>query len=498
MFSPSQLKNSVQNTDDLNFFQKIFDSSQENKYGYASLIRSLSSLKKFLPKLELNFSTGIVLGKIGSKFIRSDRPYSCLVLAPPGTGKTAGIVIPNLLLCEHSMVVHDPKGELYSITHKVRRDKLKNKILLFDPVADDSLKFNIFAKDMLPDDTNDLRAYVANAANIIFAGQQIKNNSSSADGYFESAAKSTFTFFAQWLIYKNGQTSIPQIRSKLLEDEDTTKTIEAMVEDDSTPLEIQEDGRGVLTASVSENQWAGIIGQLKEALELFADSRIKNVTDSTCDFTGHTLRKERTTVYLNVQDKDKQRLRPIMSLMLDSISTQLVSRMPDEDSNQITFVLDEFVRLGKMDFISDLPSISRGYKLNFIFVAQDYEQISNTYGQSYISIFETNCAYKIVFRQNNYTTAERISKLIGNRTTTRISTSRNQSNKGDLKISLQNSSGKSKSTSSEGISLITPQDILNLHSDNCLLLVQGHAGKPILARSPMWFQEKELTKLIQR
>ena len=42
-----------------------------------------------------------------------------------------------------------------------------------------------------------------------------------------------------------------------------------MLEDDITPQEIEEDGRGVLVAACSENQWAGIIGQLKEALELF-------------------------------------------------------------------------------------------------------------------------------------------------------------------------------------------------------------------------------------
>jgi type IV secretion system protein VirD4 len=378
----------------------------------------------------------------------------------------------------------------------VREEKLKNKVLLFDPIAGESLKFNIFSKSMLPEDRNDLRAYVANVANIIFAGQSTQNNSNSTDGYFEGAAKSAFTFFAQWLIYKNEYTSIPHIRSKLLEGQDTSQTIENMIEDNSTPEEIKEDGRGVLLAANSENQWAGVIGQLNEALGLFADTRIKNVTNSTCDFTGHTLRQEKTTVYLKVRDQDKKRLRPLLSLMLDSVSTQLVSKMPEAGDNNITFVLDEFVRLGKMDFISELPSISRGYKLNFIFVAQDYEQISNTYGQGYISIFETNCAYKIVFRQNNFSTAERISKLIGNKTTSKKSTSKNKSQKTEIKISFQGNSGKSESASSEGIALVTPQDILSLKSDHCLIIVQGHASKPILANNPMWFNEKKFKDLI--
>jgi type IV secretion system protein VirD4 len=129
-------------------------------------------------------------------------------------------------------------------------------------------------------------------------------------------------------------------------------------------------------------------------------------------------------------------------------------------------------------------------------VAQDYKQISNTYGQDYVEIFETNCAYKIIFRQNNFFTAEKISKLIGNKTVSRKSTSKNQSNKHELKISFQGSSGRSESESSEGIPLITAQDILTLSSDNCIIIAQGHASKPILAKNPMWFKEKDLKKLI--
>ena len=490
-------KNNIGNTGHLNIFQKIFSSKKDiNKYGYAFLIRNIRILKEYLSDFGLNFSEGIMLAKIENKFIRTVQPLSTLILAPPGTGKTAGVIIPNLLICENSMMVHDPKGELYDVTANIRRNRLKQRVLFFDPADKDSLKFNIFHKDLLPHDKRDLRAYVMNVANIIFVGQRSQENANKTDNYFENAGKSTFVFFAQWLIYKNNQTSIPEIRSKILEDEDIINTVENMIKDNCIPPEIKEDGRGVLVASASENQWAGIMGQLKESLELYADIRIKNLINSTCDFTGDSLRKEKLTIFIKVRDKDRQRLKPIISLMLDTISTQLISKMPEPEDNQITFILDEFVRLGRMDLISDLPSVSRGYKLNFIFVAQDYEQISNTYGQSYISIFETNCAYKIIFRQNNYNTAERISKLIGNKTTDRRSSSKNQSNKTMTSIFVQGNSGNSESSSKEGIALISPQDILSLKHDDCLIIVQGHASKVILAKNPLYFIDPFFKKIL--
>ena len=38
---------------------------------------------------------------------------NCLIVGASGTGKTRGIVIPNILECEGSYIVSDPKGELY-------------------------------------------------------------------------------------------------------------------------------------------------------------------------------------------------------------------------------------------------------------------------------------------------------------------------------------------------------------------------------------------------
>jgi Tfp pilus assembly pilus retraction ATPase PilT len=153
--------------------------------------------------------------------------------------------------------------------------------------------------------------------------------------------------------------------------------------------------------------------------------------------------------------------------------------------------------IGHLKEILELFTDNRIKSVTSDFVAQDYRQISNVFGQSYISIFESNCAYKIIFKQNNFQTAQSISKTIGNQTIDKVSVNKGISHQNNLKPSFNNSnSSKSQSFNKEGLALITEQDILNLSKSQCLILVQGHAGKPILGNNALWFKENKLKKLI--
>jgi type IV secretion system protein VirD4 len=64
-------------------------------------------------RLGLTAAHGVVLGMQGRKILCYDRPLSTLLLAPAGTGKTRGTIIPTVLSYKGSVIVHDPKGEVY-------------------------------------------------------------------------------------------------------------------------------------------------------------------------------------------------------------------------------------------------------------------------------------------------------------------------------------------------------------------------------------------------
>ena len=467
--------------------------NRKNKYGYAGFIKSARKIKK----MGFNFENGLVFGKFKrnlfsrSRLIRTSEPLSTLVIAPPGTGKTAGIVIPTVLKLRNSMIIHDPKGEIHHNTADTRK-KMGYKVMVFDISDKNSIKFNPFAINKIPKEADLIKSYIVNIANIIF---KISDKDDNKD-YFIGAAKNTFVTIACYLIYKNGWTSITKIRSKLLEDDDIISTFGKMKNEpqESFPLLIKkdkllkkliEDINSVLIASASDEQWAGVMGSLSKELDYFADNQIEHIIDcKKSSFTANQLRKEDVSIYLKVKDEDRAKLKVVISMIFESMGTELISNPVEKGDNQITFILDEFVRLGKVNFLSELSAISRGYNLNQMFVIQDYEQISNTYSKEYMSILSSNCAYKILFKQNSLNTAKIISETIGNKTDYRVSKSEKEL---DLLTTNKNMSD-SLSVSQEGLALVTAQDILNLPKNKCLIITQGFAARPVLANIAWYFK----------
>ena len=55
-----------------------------------------------------------------------------VTIAPTGAGKGRGVIIPNLLRFEGSVIVIDPKGETWHVTHR-RRKEMGQEVRLLDP-----------------------------------------------------------------------------------------------------------------------------------------------------------------------------------------------------------------------------------------------------------------------------------------------------------------------------------------------------------------------------
>lgn len=86
-----------------------------NPYDYMPKIFGGGRMAEYADIKKMGLFDGfvIVLGRFKGKLLKMPETLSALVVAPPGTGKTAGVVIPTILESPGlSLIVNDPKPEL--------------------------------------------------------------------------------------------------------------------------------------------------------------------------------------------------------------------------------------------------------------------------------------------------------------------------------------------------------------------------------------------------
>jgi type IV secretion system protein VirD4 len=354
-------------------------------------------------------------------------------------------------------------------------------VLLFNPINQDSCKFNIFDPKLLPKESGKLKSFVGNIAEIL-----IRNPAKSGQNeFFYTKARIIFTALANHILLTEKSPSISKVREKIADDDSAAKALNDIKDNINTPEWLKRDCSIVLQEARSREQWAGIVGTLTSALDIFGFEEVVNSTTGTSDIHGDILRNEKTIIYIKIDTEDRERLAPLVALVFYSLGIQLTTNMPNPNQQRVTFIIDEFPVLGKVNPLVQLPAISRGYNLNIEFIAQDYAQIEEIYGHHTIGILQTNCAYKIVLQQNNRNTAESFSRDIGNRTTKKNQSSSN----GLMQTSI--------SSSEEGIPLVSAQEIMFMKKEKFLLLCQGGYHTPIVGDIPFYFQEPKLKRLVE-
>jgi len=158
------------------------------------------------------------------------------------------------------------------------------------------------------------------------------------------------------------------------------------------------------------------------------------------------------------------------------------------------FAIDEFPTLPKLKAVIDGPAVGRGQKVSYLLIGQDLGQISGKYGKDDLETVISTTACKVILSQNNEVTAQRFSKMIGNKTVQTTSYSKNEGSfsKGS------NPFAKNVSYQLQGVSVISTTQLLSLPTSKQVVLMQSFIDRPIMADSPRWYLDpkmKALTKI---
>ena len=310
-----------------------------------------------------------------------------LVLGTSGTGKSVCLNrhIASLK-SQGKSIIYDVKGEFCGKHFDKEGD------ILFYPFDKRSIPWSFF---------NEIRDYPDLD---ILCTSLYEPPKESRDAYWYNAARDVFRTGLFYLL-KHGKTNnrdIWEFFSQPLQD----------IRQSLGTLPVREIGALKHIDKADSNQAASVISILQERLTFF-----RYLCDSDGRFSFREfIRNEKhagNLFLMNIRRYDAI-FRPLMTFVIDIMIREVLS-LSDSFSRRITFVVDEFGSLSKMPSIFDFLTMGRSKGGFLVLANQDLGSVSNIYGQDQKETFFNNFNVHLVFRLNDPTTAEFLSKAFGER-----------------------------------------------------------------------------------
>ena len=544
----------------------------------------------------------MVIGKFKGYYLKLPETLSTLCCAPPGTGKTAGVVIPTIFNSKGlSLVINDPKSELCFTTSGARAKE--GPVFIINWGAEDNPaeglyypSWNPLSPTALPAQGPGRDMYIDSMCNIL-----VEDPKGGADPHWSQTGRAALTGFIHFIASKCEKARandyfIGRVYEGKLDEEDkqvlegyyedikmhnpaavraisdlrnNNLTVEnyvpigtwdllpekwvgreaciAMIMEWLTEAQIKQgqeikrrlaEGdqmaamadpmRDLLDAAIEESRKYGYsqraytelstlsnmpdkergsvmstafagIGVFKNSAVVsrtsFSDLQFKDLRGMKDPITGEW---KPISVYLSINQVDARALGVISGIFIELMSSYLISNPPNyvnaTDGKMgpfpALFVLDEFPQMPKLKAVIDGPAVGRGQKVSYLLIGQDLGQISGKYGKDDLETVISTTACKVILSQNNEQTAQRFSKMVGNKT---VQTSSYSKQEGFSKQA--NPFSKNVNYQLQGVSVITTSQLLSLPMLKQVVLYQSYIDRPIIADSPRYYLDPKMRAL---
>ncbi|MGV7120505.1 conjugal transfer protein TraG [Sphingopyxis sp. 550A] len=426
---------------------------------------------------------GVVLGKLGIHYLRHDGPEHVLCFAPTRSGKGVGLVVPSLLTWPASAIVHDIKGENWTLTAGFRARH--GRVLLFDPTNVESAAYNPLLEVRRGQwEVRD----VQNVADVLVdpEGSLEKRN------HWEKTSHALLVGAILHVLYAEPDKTLAGVAAFL---SDPSRTIEQTLAAMMATPHLGEAGVHPVVASTarellnkSENERSGVLSTAMSFLGLYRDPVVAQVTRACHWRIADLVEGERpATLYLVVPPSDISRTKPLIRLVLNQIGRRLTEELnPSGKRHRVLLMLDEFPALGRLDFFESALAFMAGYGLKSFLIAQSLNQIERAYGPN--NAILDNCHVRVSFATNDERTAKRVSDALG--TATEMRAMKNYAGHrlspwlGHLMVSRSETARQ----------LLTPGEVMQLPPDDEIVMVAG--VHPIRAKKARYFQDHRLSERI--
>ena len=351
------------------------------------------------------------------KYLKHNGPEHILAFAPTRSGKGIGLVLPTLLDWRESVIVLDIKGENWALTAGWREQYANNRVLKFDPTADDGLSVKFNPLEEIRVETNYEIGDLQNIAMMI-----VDTEGKGLRDYWE---KSSFSFISGLILHTihkslKEKKPYPNLTDvyKLLNGEEIKDLLEEMLASKHHLVSLV--GREMLNKASEE--LSGVVGSSSSYLNLYVDPIIANNTSKSEFKINDLMNSEKpVSLYLVLKPNDKNRIMPLIRLIMNQLLRRLLEELEFENGKSVQtykhrmlLMLDEFTSLGRLGIFQESLAFMGGYGIKAYIIIQDITQLYEAYGKDESIL--SNCHIRIAYAPNKVETAELLSRMSGTTT----------------------------------------------------------------------------------
>ena len=341
--------------------------------------------------------------------------YHTVVIGASGSGKSQCIV--NLLAKKgESMIINDPKGELYTSAAHRLKDLGYNVIVLN---FRDPLKGNAWNPLTLPyqymkmgnmDKATELLDDVA--LNILY------DPNNKGEPFWEKSAADFFSGLALGLFEdaKEEEININSISVMSTSGEDRlgpstyTKEYFTMKGEASSAYTFASN-----TINAPSDTKGGIMSTFRQKIRLFASRQNLSEMLGHSDFSILDIGKQKTAVFIVIHD-EKTTYHALATIFIKQAYETLIDVAQKNGGKlpiRTNFILDEFANMPPLKDVDSMVTAARSRDMRFTFIIQNFAQLNDVYGKEVAEVIRGNCGNTIYLISSELAALEEISKMCG-------------------------------------------------------------------------------------
>ena len=383
-------------------------------------IKEQSGIERVDPLADTLDAAGIPLINNGKEMWVDNGEYHNLVIGSTGSGKTQTVVKPmvNLLAKKgESMIITDPKGEIYKYSASYLKEKGYKIIVLnfrepnrgnsWNPLT---LPFKYYRAGN-PDKAIELLNDVA--LNILYDPSN-KNESDfwekSAADYFSGLALGLFQDGKEEEVNLNSINVMSTVGEERYATSNYIKEYFGMKGEKSNAYMFASS-----TINAPNDTKGSLLATFRQKIRNFSTGEALSEMLSYSDFDMKDIGNGKTAVFMIIHD-EKKTYHSLMTIFIKQCYETLIDAAQENGGKlpvRTNFILDEFANMPPLKDVDAMVSAARSRDIRFTFIIQNFAQLNDVYGDNVAEIIKGNCGNIVYLISTEMKALEEISKMCG-------------------------------------------------------------------------------------